>query len=177
MKTLAFDAEEKAVRKSVEQFYAALNAMFTGDLGAMKEVWSHAEDVTYMGPGGGFRIGWDQILMDWEIQAAMKLGGKVKPENMHITVGQELGGRTKLREGREYQCRRQAPAGVNPGHKPVPQRGRKVENNRPSYGFTAVFEAVRVEHPEGRIMSPGVINSHFENTGIGGGGGGRSHPM
>ena len=91
MKTLAFDAEEKAVRKSVEQFYAALNAMFTGDLGAMKEVWSHAEDITYMGPGGGFRIGWDQILMDWEIQAAMKLGGKVKPENMHITVGQELG--------------------------------------------------------------------------------------
>src|ERR1035437_10074116 len=91
MKTLAFDAEEKAVRKSVEQFYAALNAMFTGDLGAMKEVWSHAEDVTYMGPGGGFRIGWDQILADWETQAAMKLGGKVKPENMHITVGQELG--------------------------------------------------------------------------------------
>ena len=91
MKTLAFDAEEKAVRKSVEQFYAALNAMFTGDLGAMKEVWSHAEDITYMGPGGGFRIGWDQILADWETQAAMKLGGKVKPENMHITVGQELG--------------------------------------------------------------------------------------
>jgi len=91
MKRLAFDAEEKAVRKSVEQFYAALNAMFTGDLGAMKEVWSHAEDVTYMGPGGGFRIGWDQILADWETQAAMKLGGQVEPENMHITVGQELG--------------------------------------------------------------------------------------
>lgn len=91
MKRLASDAEEKAVRKSVEQFYAALNAMFTGDLGAMKEVWSHAEDVTYMGPGGGFRIGWDQILADWETQAAMKLGGQVEPENMHITVGQELG--------------------------------------------------------------------------------------
>lgn len=91
MKTLAFDAEEKAVRQSVEQFYAALNAMFTGDLDAMKEVWSHAEDVTYMGPGGGFRIGWDQILADWETQAAMKLGGEVKAENMHITVGQELG--------------------------------------------------------------------------------------
>lgn len=91
MKTPAFDAEEKAVRKSAEQFYAALNAMFTGDLGAMKDVWSHAEDVTYMGPGGGFRIGWGQILADWETQAAMKLGGKVEPENMHITVGQELG--------------------------------------------------------------------------------------
>ena len=85
------DAEEKAVRKSAEQFYVALNSMFTGDLAAMKEVWSHAEDVTYMGPGGEFRIGWDQILADWEAQAAMKLGGKVKPENMHIMVVQELG--------------------------------------------------------------------------------------
>jgi len=90
MKTLVLDTEEKAVRQSVEQFYAALNAMFAGDLGAMKEVWSHAEDVTYMGPGGGFQIGWDQVLADWETQAAMELGGKVTPENMHITVGQEL---------------------------------------------------------------------------------------
>lgn len=91
MKTLAFDAEKKTVRKSAEQFYVALNAMFTGNLGAMKEVWSHAKDVTYMGPGGGFRIGWDQVLADWEIQAAMKLGGKVEAEKMHIMVGQELG--------------------------------------------------------------------------------------
>jgi ketosteroid isomerase-like protein len=90
MKTPALDAEGKAVRKSAEQFYAALNALFTGEAGAMTEVWSHADDVTYMGPGGGLRIGWEQVLADWETQAAMKLGGKVKPENMHITVGQEL---------------------------------------------------------------------------------------
>ena len=91
MKTPAFDAEQKAVRKAVEQFYAALNAMFTGELGAMKEVWSHADDVTYMGPGGGLRIGWAQVLPDWEAQAAMKLGGKVTAENMHIVAGQDLG--------------------------------------------------------------------------------------
>jgi ketosteroid isomerase-like protein len=88
--TLALDAEEKAVRNSVKQFYAALNVMFTGDLGPMKAVWSHAKDVTYMGPGGGFRIGWAQVLADWETQAAMKLGGKVEPGDMHIMVGQEL---------------------------------------------------------------------------------------
>ena len=82
--------DKQAVMQATLQFYAALNAMFTGDLGPMKEVWSHGEDVTYMGPGDGFRIGWDQVLADWETQAAMKLGGKVKPEDMHITVGQEL---------------------------------------------------------------------------------------
>ena len=56
----------------------------------MKEIWSHEDDVTYMGPGGGFRVGWDAVLTDWEAQAAMKLGGEVHPEDMRITVGRDL---------------------------------------------------------------------------------------
>ena len=88
--TLASEDDEKAVMEAAAQFYAALNAMFTGDLGPMKEVWSHTDDVTYMGPGGGFQVGWDQVLANWEAQAAMKLGGKVKPEDMQITVGQDI---------------------------------------------------------------------------------------
>ena len=56
----------------------------------MKEVWSHADDVTYMGPGGGFQLGWSQVLESWEAQAAMKLGGKVMPEQMRITVGRDI---------------------------------------------------------------------------------------
>ena len=82
--------DEQAVRQAVAQFYAALNTMFTGELGPMKEVWSHANDVTYMGPGGGFQVGWDQVLANWEAQAAMKLGGRVEPVDMRITVGKEL---------------------------------------------------------------------------------------
>ena len=82
--------DEKAVGEAAAQFYVALNVMFTGDVGPMKEVWSHADDVTYMGPGGGFQIGWDQVLANWEAQAAMKLGGEVKPENMHITVSRDI---------------------------------------------------------------------------------------
>ena len=56
----------------------------------MKEAWSHADDVTYMGPGGGFQVGWDQVLASWEEQAAMKLGGEVKPEGMRITLGRDI---------------------------------------------------------------------------------------
>lgn len=82
--------DDKAVREAAGQFYVALNAMFTGDVGPMKRVWSHADDVTYMGPGGGFRSGWAQVLADWEAQAAMKLGGEVKPGDMRITVGRDL---------------------------------------------------------------------------------------
>lgn len=88
----AFAAEKDAegVRAAAETFYSALNVMFTGELEPMKEVWSHKDDVTYMGPGGGFRLGWKQILADWETQAALKLGGKVEPKEMRITVGHDL---------------------------------------------------------------------------------------
>ena len=84
------EGDEKAVREAAAQFYSALNAMFTGALEPMKKVWSHAEDVTYMGPGGGFRVGWSEVLQDWEKQAAMKLGGKVEAVDMRLTVGHDL---------------------------------------------------------------------------------------
>ena len=88
--TLASGDDEKAVKEATAQFYAALNAMFKGDVGPMKEVWSHADDVTYMGPAGGFQIGWDAVLATWKALAAMKLGGDVKPEDMQITVGRDI---------------------------------------------------------------------------------------
>jgi hypothetical protein len=42
----AFAAEKarEGVRTAVEQFYSALNVMFTGELQPMKEVWSHKDD-------------------------------------------------------------------------------------------------------------------------------------
>ena len=86
----AADADEKGVGEAAAHFYSALNAMFTGDVAPMKEVWSHKPDVTYMGPGGGFQVGWDQVLATWEAQAAKKLGGTVKPDGMRITVGRDI---------------------------------------------------------------------------------------
>ena len=81
---------QMAVIAAAGQFYTALNAMFTGDVGPMKDVWSHSDDVTYMGPGGGFQKGWKAVLASWEEQAAMKLGGKVIPQDMQITAGQDI---------------------------------------------------------------------------------------
>jgi ketosteroid isomerase-like protein len=86
----ASQEDEKAVRQATAHFYAALNALFEGETDPMKAVWSHADDVTYMGPTGGMQVGWDQVLPNWEAQAAKKLGGEVKPERMHVTVGQQL---------------------------------------------------------------------------------------
>jgi ketosteroid isomerase-like protein len=90
MSTLASEDDEKAVRNATTQFYAALDTMFTGDLGPMKSIWSHANDVTYMGPAGGFQVGWDQVRKSWEEQAAKKLGGKVEVADLRITAGPDI---------------------------------------------------------------------------------------
>jgi ketosteroid isomerase-like protein len=86
----AAQPDEKAVAQATAQFYAALNAMFAGNVEPMNAVWSHAEDVTYMGPDGKFVVGWEQVSATWKRQAAMKLGGKVQPEATRVTVGQDL---------------------------------------------------------------------------------------
>ncbi len=83
-------SKELAVRQAADEFYQALNAMFKGDIKPMKGVWSHADDVVYMGPGGSIKVGWDKVLKDWESQAARKLGGKVMPKDVHFTVGEHI---------------------------------------------------------------------------------------
>jgi len=82
--------ETKAVEQATAQFYTSLNTMFTGDAGPMQEIWSHADDVTYMGPAGEFQVGWNEVRDVWEAQAALKLGGKVEPYELRATVGNEL---------------------------------------------------------------------------------------
>ena len=72
------------------RFYEALNAIFAGDVEPMKDVWAHSENATYMGPAGGFQVGWDRILPSWQAQAAAKLGGEVRPEAMHVTMVRDL---------------------------------------------------------------------------------------
>jgi ketosteroid isomerase-like protein len=67
-----------------------LNAVFAGDLAPMKEVWSHADDITYMGPDGGFQKGWNQVLANWQKQASLSLGGKVEPSDIVMNVGKDI---------------------------------------------------------------------------------------
>jgi ketosteroid isomerase-like protein len=82
--------KEMAVRAAADRFYEALNAMFKGDIAPMKAVWSHADDVVYMGPGGSIKVGWDKISKDWESQAARKLGGHIAAKDVHFTVGDKI---------------------------------------------------------------------------------------
>ena len=87
---LAAEDDARAVGVALVEFNDALNTLFTGDAGPMKEVWSHAEDVTYMGPSGSFQVGWTRIEPYWDKQAAAKLGGKVEPKDIHFAVSPQL---------------------------------------------------------------------------------------
>jgi ketosteroid isomerase-like protein len=82
--------ETPAVERALDQFYTSLNALLAGDASGMDDVWSHADNVTYMGPVGGIQVGWDQVREGWNVQAEMKLGGHVEPLDLRITVGDDL---------------------------------------------------------------------------------------
>lgn len=86
----AADQNEKAIRAANDQFYTALNKLFTGDVSPMEEVWSHADDIVNMGPDGGFQKGWKEVLSIFKEQAAKKLGGKVSPKDVRVIVGKRL---------------------------------------------------------------------------------------
>jgi ketosteroid isomerase-like protein len=82
---------EEGVRKAAERFYAALNQMFTGDAAPILAAWSHARDVTDMGPFGNRSVGWDQVRQEFEREAKMKMGGKVEPRDMAVGADRDLG--------------------------------------------------------------------------------------
>jgi ketosteroid isomerase-like protein len=90
------------IRSANKAFYAALNRMFAGDNAPMAELWSHATDVTYMGPAGGIKSGWEAVWKEWEAQAALKLGGHVDGNEIRmfhddrqaVVVTQETGENT-----------------------------------------------------------------------------------
>ena len=86
----AADDDTQAVKAALTGFHDALNVLFTGDAAPIKAVWSHADDVTYMGPMGELQVGWSQVEPYWDRQAAKKLGGKVDAADVHVTASPTL---------------------------------------------------------------------------------------
>lgn len=77
---------EEDIKAVAREFYNALNDLFTGDVTPMDRVWSHADDVCYLGPRGEIVTGWKAIYKELKKQADLKMGGIVKPEEMHVTI-------------------------------------------------------------------------------------------
>jgi len=90
MNIFAGSNESKAIQSSVNEFYVALNQLFSGEMIAMDKVWSHGKDITYMGPDGAYIIGWESTRTNFLEQANKKLGGKVMPKDIHTIIGNDL---------------------------------------------------------------------------------------
>jgi len=106
--SVASDNEEQAVRVALDGFYASLNVMFIGDPNPAKAVWSHSEDIAYMGAGGGYQVGWKAMYADWVKQANLKIGGKVEISNVVITVDKDLAVTHQLVKSADVE-----PSGIN----------------------------------------------------------------
>jgi ketosteroid isomerase-like protein len=91
--------DEKDVRDAMSRFHVALNALFQGDATLMSKVWSHAGDVSAMGPDGVMNWGWDAVEEYWKSQAALKLGGKVEPADLHVTMGGDMATTSNFEKG------------------------------------------------------------------------------
>ncbi|MCB1112991.1 MAG: nuclear transport factor 2 family protein [Chlamydiales bacterium] len=72
------------VISAVKEFYSALHGIFEGKTGGMESVWSHADDVTYLGPQGGILKGWKHVFNAWKEQASLSLKGNIEPKDIHI---------------------------------------------------------------------------------------------
>lgn len=93
-------AAEKELRAANDQFYAALNALFTGDPAPMNAIWAHKDDVTTMGPFGGRVTGWKAVREGFETVAALKIGGHVDCQDLVVQVGGDLGYTLCIEQGK-----------------------------------------------------------------------------
>ncbi len=82
--------DEIAVRAAVDQWFAVLNAMLNGDPEPLGALYSHKDDVTYMGAEGAYRVGWTDTFADWTAQAEKSSGGVVEGRYIHVVVSGDM---------------------------------------------------------------------------------------
>ena len=104
--TASSEASEKNMLKMKQEllaandkFYAALNAMFIGNLEPMNALWLQTNDVTDMGPFGDRLTGWEAVGAEFKKEAGMKLGGKITCKDVHIFAGTDMGYVVCVEEG------------------------------------------------------------------------------
>ena len=81
----------QGLRAANDQFYTALNAMFTGDISPMDAIWSHGDDISYRGPFGDNMDGWATVGKQFREVAGMKIGGRVVCKDLIVRSGKDLG--------------------------------------------------------------------------------------
>ncbi len=75
-----------AVLAANKAWFTALNAMLAGDPEPFADLYSHADDVSYMSAEGGLRVGWQATWSDWQAQAKLSRGGHIEEVENHVIV-------------------------------------------------------------------------------------------
>lgn len=81
---------EKALMEANQQFYDALAAMFTGDMGPMQAVWSHRDEVSLQGPFGGRLDGWQAVEAHFTKESQMGMAGRVLSVDARACIGTDM---------------------------------------------------------------------------------------
>jgi ketosteroid isomerase-like protein len=82
--------DKTAVLAANDAWYIALNAMLNGDPAPFADLYSHADDVSYMSAEGGLRVGWDATWSDWQAQAGLARGGHVEEIDNNTIVNGDM---------------------------------------------------------------------------------------
>ncbi|MEM9631774.1 MAG: nuclear transport factor 2 family protein [Pseudomonadota bacterium] len=84
-------SDQQEIERADDGFFEALNEMFAGNVKPMENLWSHADDVIYMGPVPElFHVGWKVTDLDWITQAKAHLSGTIEVVKRHMTLGHDL---------------------------------------------------------------------------------------
>ena len=92
--------DKAAVRAAVDRWFVVLNAMLNGDPEPLAGLYSHGDDVTYMGAEGTYRTGWAATYADWKTQAEKAKGGKVEGSEIQVVVMGDMAAAQHYTEGR-----------------------------------------------------------------------------
>jgi uncharacterized protein (TIGR02246 family) len=90
---------EIQVRGAVDRWFAVLNAMLNGDPEPFSALYSHKDDVTYMGAEGTYRVGFEAAYADWRAQAEKSTGGAVEGVDIQLAVSGDMATAAHITKG------------------------------------------------------------------------------
>lgn len=95
--------DETALKDAVDKWFVVLNAMLNGDPTPFADLYSHADDVTYLGAEGTYRVGWDATYADWKAQAERSTGGNVEGVDIHLVISGKMAAAQHYTRGKVRQ--------------------------------------------------------------------------
>ncbi len=77
---------EEDIKAASGRFYAGLNRMGNGEMGALADSWSHGSTVTAMHPIGGLDVGWDAVSNSFDQVASIATDANIALKDQRIQI-------------------------------------------------------------------------------------------